>query len=152
MSERHLAVAILAPLVFAVASGASGQVQPTLVGILEDNPGHYAGNPPLPGCASCLSARGKRMVRVPEQLPRPALPEEHCGKVPGAGEMDCRIQRQAVLCVNTRPRMELSASQILLAHVERSSVEDAYEVPNETMVARIGNVVYVCRLLHAAAG
>jgi hypothetical protein len=48
--------------------------------------------------------------------------------------------------------MELSASQILLAHVGRSSVEDAYEVPNETMVARIGNVVYVCRLLHAAAG
>jgi hypothetical protein len=45
MKERHLAVAFFAALVFALAPCASAQVQPTLVGILEDNPGHYAGNP-----------------------------------------------------------------------------------------------------------
>src|ERR1035437_1614941 len=45
MLERHLAVAFLAALILVLPPGASGQTQPTLVGILEDNPGHYAGNP-----------------------------------------------------------------------------------------------------------
>jgi hypothetical protein len=45
LRERHLAVAFLIALVSAMPFAASGQVQPTLVGILEDNPGHYAGNP-----------------------------------------------------------------------------------------------------------
>ncbi len=45
MRERYLAVLTLIALAVTMASGAAGQVQPTLIGILEDNPGHYAGDP-----------------------------------------------------------------------------------------------------------
>jgi len=40
----------------------------------------------------------------------------------------------------------------LLAYVGQSSIGDTNEVPNETMVVRIGDVVCVRGLLHAATG
>jgi hypothetical protein len=38
-------IGFLALVVLAMPSAMWGQVQPTLIGILEDNPGHYSGDP-----------------------------------------------------------------------------------------------------------
>jgi hypothetical protein len=55
--------------VFAVASGASGQVQPTLVGILEDNPEHYAGNPHYRDVRVVFRREGNEWFAFPSNCP-----------------------------------------------------------------------------------
>jgi len=45
VSYRHLVIALLFATALARCGAASGQVRFPLVGILEDNPGHYAGDP-----------------------------------------------------------------------------------------------------------
>jgi hypothetical protein len=69
MLERHLAVTLFVALVFALPPGASGQVQPTLVGILEDNPGHYAGNPHYRDVRVVFRKVGTRWFAFPNNCP-----------------------------------------------------------------------------------
>jgi len=69
MLERHLAVVFLAALVSALHPGASAQVQPTLVGILEDNPGHYAGNPHYRDVRVVFRKKGAGWVAYPSNCP-----------------------------------------------------------------------------------
>jgi hypothetical protein len=69
MREEHLAVAILAAFAVAMASGELGQVQPALVGILEDNPGHYAGNPHYRDVRVVFRKEGARWFAFPSNCP-----------------------------------------------------------------------------------
>jgi hypothetical protein len=69
MLKRHLAVASLAALVFALAPGTSGQIKPTLVGILEDNPGHYAGNPHYRDVRVVFRKEGAGWFAFPSKCP-----------------------------------------------------------------------------------
>ncbi|MGA9069012.1 MAG: hypothetical protein WB424_02080 [Terracidiphilus sp.] len=69
MLERHLAVVFLAALVSALHPGASAQVHPTLVGILEDNPGHYAGNPHYRDVRVVFRKEGTRWFAFPNNCP-----------------------------------------------------------------------------------
>jgi hypothetical protein len=69
LRERHLAVGFLAALAFALAHGAFGQMQPTLVGIPEDNPGHYAGNPHYRDVRVAFRKDGTRWFAFPNNCP-----------------------------------------------------------------------------------
>jgi hypothetical protein len=69
MLERHLAFALLAALVSALPTDALAQVQPTLVGILEDNPGHYAGDPHYRDVRVAFRREGAGWVAFPSNCP-----------------------------------------------------------------------------------
>src|SRR5664279_903163 len=69
MFGRHLAVAFLAAFAFALPPGVSGQAEPTLVGILEDNPGHYAGNPHYRDVRVAFRKDGTRWFAFPNNCP-----------------------------------------------------------------------------------
>jgi hypothetical protein len=67
--ERHLAITFFAALVSALSFAASGQMQPRLLGILEDNPGHYAGNLHYRDVRVVFRKEGTRWFAFPSNCP-----------------------------------------------------------------------------------
>jgi hypothetical protein len=61
---------------------ASGQMQPTLVGILEDNPGHYAGNPHYRDVRVVFRREGTEWFAFPSNCPEQSCLKTIAAKFP----------------------------------------------------------------------
>lgn len=66
----------------AMPSGASGQAQSTLVGILEDNPGHYAGNPHYRDVRVVFRKEGAEWFAFPSNCPDQSCLKSIAAKFP----------------------------------------------------------------------
>ena len=71
MSNRGLAVAlaVLTTFVLARCEMASGQVSSTLIGVLEDNPGHYSGDPHYRDVRTVFRSDGTHWIAFPSNCP-----------------------------------------------------------------------------------